>query len=357
MGANIKSKHINSSCCPSNTNTSKKDLFFLTLLCIGVILYSVQLLNISFLESFFSFQVLSHSFFELINKMLFGIILGILFVGVLSKIPREYIASVLGKPGKINSIFRATFAGLFLDLCSHGILMVGMQLYKKGASLGQVMAFLIASPWNSISLTLILFTLIGFKWTLLFIVLSALIAVASGIIFDFLVKSGSLQDNPHQLEIPDDFNLWKNIKNDLSSFKFNFSNIFEIIVTGIKDSKMILKWLLFGTILSSLINAFVDQSILISYFGASLFGLGATLFVTTILEVCSEGATPIAADLFTKASAPGNSFTFLMAGVSTDYTEILSLKETTKSWKIALFLPLVTVPQILILGYILNHFG
>ena len=41
---------------------------------------------------------------------------------------------------------------------------------------------------------------------------------------------------------------------------------------------------------------------------------------------------------------------FLMTGVSTDYTEILSLKETTKSWKIAFFLPLVTSPQIIIIA-------
>jgi hypothetical protein len=30
------------------------------------------------------------------------------------------------------------------------------------------------------------------------------------------------------------------------------------------------------------------------------------------------------------------------------------IKETTKSWKIALFLPLVTLPQIILLGVILN---
>jgi hypothetical protein len=43
-----------------------------------------------------------------------------------------------------------------------------------------------------------------------------------------------------------------------------------------------------------------------------------------------------------------------MAGVSTDYTEILALRETTHSWKIALLLPAITVPQIVILGWILN---
>ena len=43
-----------------------------------------------------------------------------------------------------------------------------------------------------------------------------------------------------------------------------------------------------------------------------------------------------------------------MAGVATDYTEIMSLRETTRSWKTALLLPAITVPQILVIGWILN---
>ena len=51
---------------------------------------------------------------------------------------------------------------------------------------------------------------------------------------------------------------------------------------------------------------------------------------------------------------PGNSFTFLMTGVSTDHTEVMVLKETTNSWKIPLFLPLVTLPQIIMFALLLN---
>jgi hypothetical protein len=43
-----------------------------------------------------------------------------------------------------------------------------------------------------------------------------------------------------------------------------------------------------------------------------------------------------------------------MAGVATDYTEIMIIRETTKSWLIALSLPLITVPQIILLGVIIN---
>ena len=47
--------------------------------------------------------------------------------------------------------------------------MVGMKLYERGASLGQVFAFLIASPWNSLSVTLVLIALIGIAPNIFFL--------------------------------------------------------------------------------------------------------------------------------------------------------------------------------------------
>ncbi|MDA8792027.1 permease [Bacteriovoracaceae bacterium] len=344
---------IENHCCPSK---KKKDYFFFSLVGVSLVFYFGHLLSLVEITLPHQIKHLFHHFFELINKMSLGIIIGIVFVGVLSHVPREYVISILGKPGSRWSLVRATMAGVLLDLCSHGILMVGMQLYRRGAGIGQVMAFLIASPWNSLSLTIILFTLIGIKYTLLFIFLSMFIGLITGKLFDILTIKKMIPLNPNQVELPDNFKLIPNLKKDLAKVNFNFKLVFDIIWGGVKESKIIVKWLLFGSILASLIKIFVDQGIFQNYFGPSLIGLLLTLAATTIIEVCSEGATPIAADLLTRANAPGNSFTFLMAGVATDYTEIVSIKETMKSWKISLLLPLLTVPQILILGYILNTF-
>ena len=44
-----------------------------------------------------------------------------------------------------------------------------------------------------------------------------------------------------------------------------------------------------------------------------------------------------------------------LAGVTTDYTELMSIRETTRSWSIAFCLPLVTVPQVMLVGYLLNQ--
>lgn len=301
--------------------------------------------------------ILSKTVFELINTIWWGILIGIIFVAILSKVPKEFVISILGSSKGISGKIRATIGGVLLDLCSHGILMVGSQLYRRGASSGQVMAFLIASPWNSLSLTIILISLIGVFWTLSFTLLSLVIAIITGVIFDKFVDKGILPDNPNKVDLPKNFHFFKEAKKGLKNTDYNPKFIFAMLVNGVKESKMVIKWILFGAILAGLVRAFIDANSFETFFGPTLAGLGLTVVIATILEVCSEGSTPIAADILTRAKAPGNSFAFLMTGVSTDYTEIMVLKDTTKSWKIALFLPLITVPQVIFISWLINRFS
>ncbi|MBU0859729.1 MAG: permease [Alphaproteobacteria bacterium] len=300
-------------------------------------------------------SVFGHAVFSLLSVMWWGIAAGIVAVGLMQRVPREYFNAMLGRGDTFGGIIRAAIAGLVLDLCSHGILMVGAKLYERGASLAQVMTFLIASPWNSISLTFILIALVGWQWTLVFIGASAVIAIVTGMIYIVLIKRGILPDNPHKTDLPVDFDIKADAKERLKGFKFNGKFVGGVLRDGFVEGKMVMRWLFFGLILAALIRTFVSTEMLTAYFGPTLIGLLLTLLATTIIEVCSEGSTPVGAELVTRAGAPGNGFTFLMAGVSTDYTEMLVLREVTKSWKIALSLPLLTVPQIVLLGYIMNN--
>jgi uncharacterized membrane protein YraQ (UPF0718 family) len=78
-----------------------------------------------------------------------------------------------------------------------------------------------------------------------------------------------------------------------------------------------------------------------------------TLALATIIEVCSEGSSPLAFEIYRRTGALGNSFVFLMAGVVTDYTEI-GLLWTNVGRRTALWLPVITVPQVVLIGYLAN---
>ncbi|MBI4227628.1 MAG: ATPase, partial [Candidatus Omnitrophica bacterium] len=60
-------------------------------------------------------------------------------------------------------------------------------------------------------------------------------------------------------------------------------------------------------------------------------------------------------EIYRHTGALGNSFAFLMGGVVTDWTE-LSLLWATIGRRTVGWLLLVTLPQVFVVGYLLNHF-
>lgn len=297
---------------------------------------------------------------ELLLDVWPGIVLGVLALMLLASLPSALLFRLMGPANSWQGLWRAVMGGLFLDLCSHGILMVAAQLYRKGVSTGQVMAFLVTSPWNSLSLTFILISLIGLGWTLLFMGLSAIVGLVTGWVFQQLEQRGHLSPNPHAAELQrQEASLstvsfgqvaWQGLrKQDWSPAGF-----WRLFSDSLKEARMVMRWLWVGIVLTGLLRAFVPQELFLQAFGPGWVGLLVTLVTATVLEVCSEGSAPIAADILTRAAAPGNAFAFLMAGASTDYTEILVMRQTTGSWKKALLIPVITLPQILLLAWLIQ---
>ncbi|MEM7679925.1 MAG: permease [Pseudomonadota bacterium] len=346
-----------SSCCPTkdthNHNHSRFDYIMNGSLAVILIIMMGYILA----PEYSWIHDMAYAIIELFHTMWWGLLLGILFIGLMSKVPREYYAAIMGRDDNILGIMRAIIAGIVLDLCNHGILLVAAKLYERGVSMPKVMAFMIASPWNSLSLTFILFAFIGVKWTLIYTALSMLIALTTGLIYAGLTTAGIIPQNKNKIDLPKNFSVTKDAKKRLKTFKADKGFFYDITFGSWNEVKMLLRWLLLGLIITAAIRAFVPPEMFASTFGPTFLGLAATLGVTTILEICSEGSAPIAAEIFTSAKAPGNAFAFLMAGVATDYTEIMIIREFAKSWWIALSLPLITVPQILLLGWILNMAG
>jgi uncharacterized membrane protein YraQ (UPF0718 family) len=346
--ANNSDEHAH--CAPKN----KLDILLWGSLFLIIVLYALGMLFPDIAATNKTLNTLSISVIEIMHTIWWGILIGLVMVSLLTVIPREFVMSVLGKGGTISGLMRATAGGVLLDLCSHGILMVAAKLYERGASAGQMVAFLIASPWNSFSLTLILIALIGLKWTLLFILFSLVIAFITGFIFDALVRKGILPENPNQVEHNGEFRFFPEAKQQFKAATFNAAFYKKMFWDGLTESRMVLRWIFFGVILAAAVRALVPMDVFANWFGPTLAGLGLTLVAATIMEVCSEGSVPVAADFLTRANAPGNSFAFLMGGVATDYTEIMIIKETTKSWKFALFLPLISLPQVIVLAAMIN---
>jgi len=267
-----------------------------------------------------------------------------LFIGALIEIlvPEEFMVSLLGK-GK-RSILTAVFLGFLASACSHGILAIAVSLYKKGASTASTLAFLLAAPWANLAITILLFSLFGIK--ALYIIIGALlIAIVSGYVFQFLEGKGIIESGKSikSIKKTQRWN-WP----DWSSFTQNIGKSMWML------AKMVVWWVLLGFFLASILGTFIPEHIFHQFFGPSLLGMLATLILASVIEVCSEGSAPLAFELFQKTGAFGNAFVFLQAGVATDFTEV-GIVATNIGKKAAIALILVTLPQILLLGFLMNN--
>lgn len=288
---------------------------------------------------------LNESFIFYAKLIWWAVLLGLIFGGLIDYfVPDEFIFKYLGRK-KRSTLFFSVIAGFLLSACSHGILAIAIQLHKKGASIPAVITFLLASPWANIPVTILLFSFFGLK-ALLFIIAAMIIALVTGFIFMILERIGLIEKS-REITASESYE-WSKIKN------FNFKESIRGTLSGtINLANMVLWWILIGFLFAVLIRAFVPAHLFMQFFGPGFSGLLLTLLFATIIEVCSEGSSPIAFEIFSKVGALGNPFVFLMAGVVTDYTEI-GLLWTNVGKKTAIWLPIVAVPQVLFVGYLFN---
>ncbi|MBU2251678.1 MAG: permease, partial [Candidatus Omnitrophica bacterium] len=140
-----------------------------------------------------------------------AITLGLFLGGIIEYyIPREYISLILAHPGK-RTIFYSVLLGFLMSICSHGILALSIQLHKKGASNPSVVAFLLASPWANMVLTIMLIGFFGLK--AFYIIFSAIaVAITTGLIFQFLERKKIIETNKLTASVEKGFSIKEDIK-------------------------------------------------------------------------------------------------------------------------------------------------
>jgi uncharacterized membrane protein YraQ (UPF0718 family)/YHS domain-containing protein len=347
----MQREHIEAAeCCPA---ASKRPIFSSKLFIVSIAVCLIIITSL-FIPSLTPFR---KAFFIYVKTIWWAVMLGLLLGGIIDYyIPSEYISKLLSRRGPAT-IFKAVGLGFLMSACSHGILALSIQLHKKGASNPAVVSFLLASPWANFTITLMLLGFFGLKG-LMIIVAAIIIAVNTGFIFMFLEKRGLTEKNKNTIEVASQFSIIQDIRTRAKNYRFNLVTLGKDTTGVIKGvfalSEMVLWWIILGIVIASFAAAYIPTHIFHKFMGPTILGLFVTLALATVIEVCSEGSSPLAFEIYRQTHALGNSFTFLMAGVVTDYTEI-GLLWMNVGRRVALWLPLVTVPQVILLGLIFNR--
>ncbi|MBA7495010.1 hypothetical protein ES702_05589 [subsurface metagenome] len=110
------------------------------------------------------------------------LIIGFLLSGLIHEfIPARLVEKHLGGKG-IKPILYSTLAGTILPVCCIGSLPIALSLHQKGARLGPVLAFLVATPATSLTALLVCYGLLGLKFTVFIFFAVILMGLFMGIV-------------------------------------------------------------------------------------------------------------------------------------------------------------------------------
>ena len=129
------------------------------------------------------------------------LVMGFLISGLLYVFTsKEMITNNVGKPGLL-SVIKASILGVPMPLCSCGVIPVATSMYKRGATKGATLSFLISTPQTGVDSIILTWYQMGPQ----FAIIRPIIALITGIPMWGVVKQLLVEVESGMIKEIDDF--------------------------------------------------------------------------------------------------------------------------------------------------------
>jgi len=251
-----------------------------------------------------------------LKELFVPLLLGFLFSGIVYEfIPSKIIERVLGQKD-LKAVLAVTLLGALLPVCCMGSLPIAVTLRKKGASLGCVLAFLIATPATSLSALFISWRLLGSFLTIYVTLMVVVMGVLIGIVGNAI---DGLKSNNHSKECCSDQKEEDDRRACVVSQRWKRALRYAFITLP----KSIGFELLLGVVVASLIIIWEPAQSFIKNYVIGNQGYFILLVFGLINYVCAT-ADVLLADAFIKSGiTQGQTIVYLICGPITSFGTIL----------------------------------
>lgn len=274
------------------------------------------------------------------------VILGFFIAGIMRfYIPSDILKKHLG--GRTSSsLFKSVGVGCVLPLCSCGTIPLGIGLFKSGATIGNMLAFMTSTPILSPVLITISLKLLGWKLTLTLVLATVLGSLIMGTLGNRLFR------NPKKI----------GSKNKSSKFE-------RTVQEKKHKSKLMntLKWsfldlgadvsvdILIGLGIASLLLAFLPLEWISTWLGQQEL---STLIYVILLGIpvyaCSIPSIVVVQGLLLLGATPGAAIAYMIAGPATNLGELNAIRKSMGA-KPAVFYALSLIILALVAGLITDQ--
>lgn len=277
------------------------------------------------------------------------LVLSFVLCGVLHAFLRpDWLQRSLGNK-KLSSIIKATVSGMFLPICSCGVVPLTLGLYYSGAYLGPTLAFLVATPIINPAAVVLAYALLGKEIATIYLISGFLLPLIIGILGN--IFAGAEIVSPHAANIEAaKGQAYVNTQPTLSKIKGG-------LVWGFSDlAVQTCRFILIGTAFAAFLLTVMPHSFIQSYLSSpQLISLLGAALLAAVMYVCALGHIPFIAALVGAGAAPGIAITFLLAGVATNLPELISIWRLIGKRTVLIYTSSVVLFSIFI-GYMTNFF-
>lgn len=325
---------------------------------------------IEFLEAFKDY------FIEVLPFLVIGFFLS----GLIHEfVPAQLVEKHLGGKG-IKPLLYSTLAGTVLPICCIGALPVAVSLHQKGARLGPVLAFLVATPATSVTALLVCYALLGIKFTVFIFFAVILMGLVVGAMGNFIrveptsqvgviatdpICGMSIDINnairaeyngmtyyfccPHcQTTFKKEPEKYATEREHIKGIKERLSSVFRYAFVDMV--KEIGPELLLGLALAALVAAVTPVSKFVGDYLSGGFGYLFSLIFGLLMYICSTASVPLVHAFISQGMNVGAGMQLLLVGPVTSWGTILVLRKEFGIKTLAIYLTTISILA-LSLGY------
>lgn len=250
------------------------------------------------------------------------IVLGFVIAGILKfYVPQNVLQKHLG--GKSSgSLIKSVGIGSILPLCSCGTIPLGIGLYRSGAAVGNILAFMTSTPILSPVLVALALSFLGLKLTVTFVVVAIVGSFFIGLIGNRLLtnKNISKPENSCEKEYNRNNVINSQPKSKLSqTLKWSFFDLGADVSVDIA----------IGLSIATLLLTFLPMEWISSWLGQQdVYTLLYVILLGIPVYACSIPSIPVVQGLLLLGATPGAAVAYMIAGPATNLGELNAIRNS-----------------------------
>ncbi|MCB2380811.1 permease [Shewanella sp. SR1] len=296
-----------------------------------------------------------HFFVEDVSKIFVLLVVMIYFIALLrASLDVERVRDYLAGKNKGVGYLLGSIFGAITPFCSCSSIPVFLGFTSAGIPLGITMAFLITSPLINEVAVLLLMSLLGWKFTLLYVAVGMTVGMIGGLLLDAIKAERWLQSfaaealvRGRQMAASNEVSTTERVLSFSERHEFAKAEALEIF-------GRVWKWVIIGVGLGAALHGFVPDGWVETHLGqGQWWSVPAAVLVGIPLYSNATGIIPVMESLLANGLPIGTTLAFCMSTVAASFPEFILLKQVMQ-WRLLAVLLVVLLTAFTLVGWIFN---